>query len=173
VGWPCHPPAGSRLLPPAQRAVAQRLSALVRCGRHGKPRSLARQRKHSTFAVLVRSPQSTRQRPREGRWCEFRSRAIGLEEAFHSKAVLQKETAAGALLVKINERRSTLLGLNPPQGHAVQIVQHAPADAPSSFDRIRAALDRVRAQHKPEGDGPLPGLEPSRSNGGSEEEKSN
>jgi hypothetical protein len=65
-----------------------------------------------------------------------------LEEAFHSKAILNKDTAAGALLVKIFERRACLLGLNPPQGLAVQIVQHPAADQSSSFDRIRAALDR-------------------------------
>jgi hypothetical protein len=45
---------------------------------------------------------------------------MSLEEAFHGKAILDRDTAAGALLVKINERRATLLGLNPVTGHAVQ-----------------------------------------------------
>jgi hypothetical protein len=55
----------------------------------------------------------------------------------------------------------------------VQIVQHAPADAPSSFDRIRAALDRVRRDHKSESEGDgAPGLEAPK-NGGSGKEKPN
>ena len=32
---------------------------------------------------------------------------------------------------------------NPPLGHAVQIVQHEPANALTSTDRIRIALDNV------------------------------
>jgi hypothetical protein len=43
-----------------------------------------------------------------------------LKETFRRKANSQKDTAAGALLVKIYERRATLLGLNPPIGHAVR-----------------------------------------------------
>jgi hypothetical protein len=59
-----------------------------------------------------------------------------------------------------------LLGLNPPQGRAVQIVQHPAADQSSSLDRIRAALDRVRGKSA-EGNG-LPGIEGPNANGGEE-----
>src|SRR5262245_25076859 len=65
---------------------------------------------------------------------KFLKRALGLqllrldelEEIFHSKAITDADVAAGALVVKIHERRATLLGLNPVTGHAVSIVQHPP-----------------------------------------------
>jgi hypothetical protein len=37
-----------------------------------------------------------------------------LEMAFEGKAIKDRDPAAGALMVKILERRATLLGLNPP-----------------------------------------------------------
>ena len=43
------------------------------------------------------------------------------------------------LLLKVAERRATLLGMNAPQGHAVQIIQHEPAAAQTSTDKIRVA----------------------------------
>ena len=67
-----------------------------------------------------------------------------LEVAFRDKAVVDRDVASGLLLVK---RRSTLLGLNAPLGHAVQVIQHEPENKPSSTDRIRAAIDRIRAEH--------------------------
>jgi hypothetical protein len=42
-----------------------------------------------------------------------------LQRIFHDKAVAEHDPVSGALCVKIAERRATLLGLNPPQGHAV------------------------------------------------------
>src|SRR5215831_17376161 len=45
-----------------------------------------------------------------------------LQGIFHDKAVAEHDPVSGALCVKIAERRATLLGLNPPQGHAVQII---------------------------------------------------
>ena len=42
--------------------------------------------------------------------------------AFESKAIRDRDVAAGALMVKIAERRATLLGLNPPIGHEVAVV---------------------------------------------------
>jgi len=66
-----------------------------------------------------------------------------LEMAFEGKAIKDRDPAAGALMVKILERRATLLGLNPPLGHAVQVVQHEPLDKPTSTQRIRAALDEL------------------------------
>jgi hypothetical protein len=70
-----------------------------------------------------------------------------LEVAFRDKAIVDRDVAAGVLLVKVAERRATLLGLNPPLGHAVQVIQHEPENKPSSTDRIRAAIDRIRAEH--------------------------
>ena len=56
----------------------------------------------------------------------------------------------GALLVKVAERRATLLGLNPPIGHAVAVIQHPPTEQPNSTDRILAVLDRIAAPPKPD-----------------------
>jgi len=44
-----------------------------------------------------------------------------LEMAFGSKAILDRDVASGVLMVKIAERRATLLGLNAPLGHAVHV----------------------------------------------------
>src|SRR5215831_11749078 len=41
-----------------------------------------------------------------------------LEMAFEGKANKDQDPAAGALIIKILEHRTTLLGLNPPLGHA-------------------------------------------------------
>ena len=60
--------------------------------------------------------------------------------AFEAKAIKDRDPAAGALMVKILERRATLLGLNPPLGHAVQTIQHQPAAAQTSTDKIRTAI---------------------------------
>jgi hypothetical protein len=62
-----------------------------------------------------------------------------LEVVFREKA-RAGDTASGMLLVKIAERRSCLLGLNAPIGHAVAVVQHAPENRPTSTDRIEAAI---------------------------------
>ena len=75
-----------------------------------------------------------------------------LEMAFESKAIRDRDVAAGVLMVKIAERRATLLGLNPPLGHAVHVVQHEPREALTSTDKIRAAIDRIQKNGKP----PLP-----------------
>ena len=71
-----------------------------------------------------------------------------LEMAFEGKAIRDRDVAAGALMVKIAERRATLLGLNPPIGHAVAVIQHPPTEQPSSTDRILAVLDRIAAPPK-------------------------
>src|SRR5215831_7143738 len=67
-----------------------------------------------------------------------------LQQAFRSKALVDRDVVAGALLVKVAERRATLLGLNPPLGHAVQVIQHAPAERKTSTQEIRDLLDDVR-----------------------------
>jgi len=72
-----------------------------------------------------------------------------LEEAFHGKAVVDRDTAAGALLVKIYERRATLLGLNPPLGHAVHVVQHVPEHRETNMDKIERVLRELKGPPKP------------------------
>ena len=69
-----------------------------------------------------------------------------LEEAFREKALVDRDTSAGVLLIKVAERRATLLGLNPPLGHAVQVIQHEPLDKPTSTQRIRAVLDALTGE---------------------------
>jgi hypothetical protein len=66
-----------------------------------------------------------------------------LEVTFGRMAFEDRDTAAGALLVKIAERRATLLGLNPPLGHAVRVVQHPPEHRETSIDRIERALNAL------------------------------
>jgi hypothetical protein len=71
-----------------------------------------------------------------------------LEVTFGKKAFEERDTVAGALLVKVAERRSTLLGLNAPLGHAVHVVQHVPEHRPTSTDRIEAALNALVADKR-------------------------
>ena len=71
-----------------------------------------------------------------------------LEEGFTGKA-MGGDVAAGTLMVKIYERRATLLGMNARQGHAVQIIEHEPAAAQTSTEKIRAAIDRIRGKSLP------------------------
>src|SRR5262245_53607415 len=67
-----------------------------------------------------------------------------LQAAFREKALVDQDVAAGVLMIKIAERRATLLGINAPLGHAVQVIQHEPENKPSSTSRILEALARVR-----------------------------
>src|SRR5215831_7346592 len=64
-----------------------------------------------------------------------------LESAFIVKALRDQDVPAGVLMVKIAERRATLLGLSPPIGHAVQVVQHEPVKKLTSLEEARARLD--------------------------------
>src|SRR5215469_17494125 len=67
-----------------------------------------------------------------------------LQQAFREKAFVDQDTAAGGLLIKVAERRATLLGLNPPIGHAVQVIQHAPAEKKkTSTQEMRDLLDDI------------------------------
>ena len=75
---------------------------------------------------------------------------LELQQAFRDKALVDRDVASGVLLIKVAERRATLLGLNPPLGHAVQVVQHVPEYQPTSTDLIEAAIDRIRSQRKPD-----------------------
>lgn len=91
---------------------------------------------------------------------EYLSRLLALElveldelgEVFRDKAIREQDVAAGALLTKIHERRTTLLGLNAPQSAAVQIIEYERAPAVTSTERIRAAIDRIVAARPVNGD---------------------
>ena len=78
-----------------------------------------------------------------------------LEEAFRDKALVDRDVAAGVLLIKVAERRATLLGMNAPLGHAVQVIQHEPLDKPTSAERIAALIDRIRGKTMDDPDDPL------------------
>jgi hypothetical protein len=74
-----------------------------------------------------------------------------IEEAFHDKAIKDRDVPSGVLLIKAQERRATLLGLNAPLGHSVHVVQHVPEHRETSTGRIEKALalfaDRRRASN--------------------------
>ena len=73
-------------------------------------------------------------------------RLNALERHYYEKALGAGEgaTAAGALYVKLQERKSVLIGLNAPaQSAALIIHQSVPAKQVTSTERIRAALDRI------------------------------
>jgi hypothetical protein len=66
-----------------------------------------------------------------------------LQQAFREKALVDRDVPSGVLLIKVAERRATLLGLNPTLGHAVAIVQHPPEHRETSTDKIERALARL------------------------------
>jgi hypothetical protein len=74
-----------------------------------------------------------------------------LVEVFHPKS-LGGDPICGALVVKIEERRSALLGLNAPIGHAVPVVAPEPAAEPTS-NKIAAVFARLRGKPLPAPDG--------------------
>jgi hypothetical protein len=67
-----------------------------------------------------------------------------LEVAFREKAIVDHDVASGTLLVKVAERRATLLGMNAPIGHAVAVVQPPPEHKLTGTDRIEAVLKELR-----------------------------
>lgn len=71
-----------------------------------------------------------------------------LEEAFAAQA-MAGDVPSGSLLVKIAERRATLLGLNAPLGHAVSIIQHEPAEALNSTEQTRKVLWELMHPNEP------------------------
>ena len=73
-----------------------------------------------------------------------------LEMAFEGKAIRDRDPVAGALMVKILERTATLLGLNPPIGHAVAVIQLPPQEQQGPTERIMAVLDRIASGPKPD-----------------------
>jgi hypothetical protein len=71
---------------------------------------------------------------------------VELRQAFRDKALVDRDVAAGSLMVKIAERTATLLGLNPPIGHAVAVVQHEPVQAMTTTDELERAINRISAE---------------------------
>jgi hypothetical protein len=71
-----------------------------------------------------------------------------LQAAFRAKALKDRDAAAAAILIKVHERRSTLLGLNAPPSYAVQIVQE-PAVPLSTTAEVEAILNRVMGKPLP------------------------
>ncbi len=65
-----------------------------------------------------------------------------LECIFRAKA-RDGDVAAGTLPVKINERRSSLLGLNSPPGFSVNVVHGPPPHQETSTDRIEKVLNEL------------------------------
>jgi hypothetical protein len=72
------------------------------------------------------------------------SRLSRLEEHYYNKALGDDEgsASAGALFVKLQERKATLLGLNAPSTSTAVIVHQAMPKQETSTERIRAAIDR-------------------------------
>ena len=60
-----------------------------------------------------------------------------------SKPAIDRDVPSGVLLIKVAERRATLLGLNPMLGHAVHIVQHAPVKRTLAMELVE--LDELQA----------------------------
>jgi hypothetical protein len=81
-----------------------------------------------------------------------------LQGAFHERA-LDGDVPAGALVLKISERRAQLLGLDAPVRLDLNQIE-AIEPRESSFDKIKAALDAVARERlkKPdkESDEPIP-----------------
>jgi hypothetical protein len=69
-----------------------------------------------------------------------------LTEAFYCKAV-NGNPASAAIVLKVNERRSAILGLDVPAGirRDPVLLQIEQQPQPTTTDRIRAALDRIAA----------------------------
>src|SRR5215472_1039120 len=83
-----------------------------------------------------------------------------LEMAFEGKALRDKDVPAGVLMVKIAERRATLLGLNPPLGHAVHVIQHEPSAKKTTTEEIGDLIDSIRGiEPKLESDAANPPLD--------------
>jgi hypothetical protein len=79
-----------------------------------------------------------------------------LQAAFRAKALKDRDLASAALLVKVHERRSTLLGLNALIGHAVALVQHEPAASLTTTQEVELILDRIRTKPLPKPNGGEP-----------------
>src|SRR5262245_45220333 len=74
-----------------------------------------------------------------------------LQTVFYEKAQ-DGDTASAAIVIKLSERRASLLGLDVPasvRGDAVQLAIITPPQPESTTDRIRRALDLLAAERLP------------------------
>jgi hypothetical protein len=81
-------------------------------------------------------------------------------EAFYRKAI-NGDHASAAIVLKVNERRSAILGLDVPAGVRKDpvMLQIEQTPQPTTTDRIKAALDRIAAMRvEPKS---IPGSSPS------------
>ena len=85
-----------------------------------------------------------------------RARALSVEIArmdkiysYFDKRAEGGDAAAGNICIKASERKSALLGLDAPVWTRIDAVARVAKVQlqPSSFDKIRAAIDRLRAEH--------------------------
>ena len=75
------------------------------------------------------------------------NRLDGLLETFHKRAIENVDAQAGLLCVKIMERKAAMLGLDSPQ--KLDIIQVQAKDAPSSHERIKAAIMQMVEREQP------------------------
>jgi hypothetical protein len=75
------------------------------------------------------------------------NRLDGLLETFYKRAIENVDAQAGLLCVKIMERKAAMLGLDSPQ--KLDIIQVQAKDAPSSHERIKAAIMQMVEREQP------------------------
>jgi len=75
------------------------------------------------------------------------NRLDALLKTFFARAIEKVDAQAGLLVVKILERRALLLGLDSPQ--KLDIIQVQAKDAPSSHERIKAAIMQMVEREQP------------------------
>ena len=75
------------------------------------------------------------------------NRLDALLKTFFALAIEKADAQAGLLVVKILERRANLLGLDSPQ--KLDIIQVQAKDAPSSHERIKAAIMQMVEREQP------------------------
>ena len=75
------------------------------------------------------------------------NRLDALLKTFFARAIEKVDAQAGLLVVKILERRALLLGLDSPQ--KLNIIQVQAKDAPSSHERIKAAILEFASREQP------------------------
>src|SRR5262249_52425168 len=71
------------------------------------------------------------------------------DPALRDTAAADWDVGSGLLVLKPAERRATLHDINALQGHPAQIIQHEPAEAETSTDKIAAAIARIRGKSLP------------------------
>src|SRR5262245_61642989 len=84
--------------------------------------------------------------------------ALELERLDSLQQVFERQAKAGDvasahLVTKLIERRCILLGLAAPPRVDSHIIEHASPPAMTSTEKLRAAIDRLRLEKKPNGEG--------------------